>query len=232
MLQGQGSVLGSRAERLAAARAALSSVEARVGTTRQAGERPRLPLDDLLSGLLPEGLTRGSVISVDGSTSLMLALAATASREGSWTAVLGMPAVGVVAAARRGLDLARLVLVPHPGTQIVEAAGAAVDGMDITLVGARTALSEADRRRLASRARERGSVILAAGPWAGAHTTMTVERSAWRGLGAGEGRLRERDLSVAVAGRRSGAVRRMRLTLDADLTGMRAAATRVTEEVA
>ncbi len=232
MLESQGTALGSRAERLAAARAALSAVETRVGASRQAGDRARLPLDDLLSELLPDGLARGSVISVEGSTSLMLALAATASHQGSWTAILGMPAVGVVAAARRGFDLGRLVLVPHPGTQVVEAAGAAVDGMDVTLVGPRVALSEADRRRLASRARERGSVILAAGPWTGAHTTMTVERSAWRGLGAGEGRLRERDLSVAVAGRRSGAVRRVRLTLDADLTGMRTAAARVAEEVA
>lgn len=223
----------SQAERLAAARQALAAVESRVGTTREAGDRPRLPLAEVVRPLLPDGLARGMVVSVDGSTSLMLALAARASQEGSWTAVLGMPAVGVVAAARRGMDLARLVLVPHPGTHMVEAAGAAVDGMDITLVGPRAALSDADRRRLASRARERGSVIVAAGPWQGAHASLRVERSAWRGLGAGDGRLRERDLTVAVAGRRMGAVRRVRLVLDTDAAGWRAgAAARVTEEVA
>lgn len=234
MLKPQHDVVGgSRAERLAAARLALAAVETRVGTTREAGDSPRLPLTETLEPLLPEGLQRGTVASVEGSTSLMLALAAGASREGSWTAIVGMPAVGIVAAARRGIDLARLVLVPHPGSQAVEAAGACVDGMDVTLLGPRLALSDQDRRRLAARARERGSVILASGPWTGAHLTLAVERSAWRGLGAGEGRLRERDLTVAVAGRRSGAMRRVRVTLDADTTGMRmATGSRVAEEVA
>ncbi|MFV0287057.1 MAG: hypothetical protein ACK5IM_11865 [Demequina sp.] len=191
-----------------------------------------MPLAQVLSPLIPAGLARGSVVSVEGSTSLMVALAARASHEGSWSAIVGMPAVGVVAAARRGLDLSKLVLVPHPGTQVVEVAGACVDGMDVTLLGARLALSDADRRRLMSRARERGSVIIASGPWSGAHLRLVVEHSAWRGLGAGEGRLRERDLTVAVTSRREGATRRVRIVLDADTSGLRHGAARVAEEVA
>ncbi|WP_084040131.1 hypothetical protein [Demequina sp. NBRC 110053] len=206
----------SQAERLSRARAALAGVQARIGVDAHAGERPVLPLDQHLASLLPEGLRRGQVVAVTGATSLMLALAAQASREGSWTAAIGMPTVGVVAAARRGIDLSRLALIPHPGAQAAEAAGACVDGMDVVLLGERLALSEADRRRLASRARERGGVIIAAGEWTGAHVRLDVERSVWSGLGAGDGRLRERELTVAVSGRRQGGSRRVRVLLDVD----------------
>ncbi|MFW2514108.1 hypothetical protein ACNI3K_10055 [Demequina sp. SO4-13] len=205
----------SQQQRLSRARAALKGVETRIGAGRPAEDRPVLPLAPELESLLPEGLGRGQVISVTGATSLMLMLAADASAAGSWTAAIGMPTVGVVAAARRGIALERFALIPHPGAQAAQAVGACVDGMDVVLLGERLALSDADRRRLASRTKERGGLIVAAGEWPGAHVTLTVERSSWDGLGAGDGRLIERELTVAVGGRRQGAVRRVRLTLDA-----------------
>ncbi|MDN4479359.1 hypothetical protein [Demequina muriae] len=204
----------SQQRRLSRARAALKGVEARIGAPRTASDRPVLPLASELAPLLPEGLGRGQVVSVTGATSLMLALASAASAEGSWTAAIGMPTVGVVAAARRGIALERFALIPHPGAQAAQAVGACVDGMDVVLLGERLALSDADRRRLAARVKERGGLIIAAGEWPGAHVTLTVERSSWEGLGAGDGRLIERELTVAVSGRRQGAVRRVRLTLD------------------
>jgi len=143
-------------------------------------------------------------------------LVAEASREGSWTAMIGMPQVGVVAAARRGIELARLALIPHPGAQAPVVAGACVDGMDVVVLGPRLALADSDRRRLVARARERGAVLISAGPWAGAHATLAVEESRWSGLGAGDGRLRERELTVAVSSRAGGQVRRVLLTLDSD----------------
>jgi len=84
------------------------------------------------------------------------------------------------------------------------------------MLGPSLALSHADRRRLASRARERGSVIIAAEPWDGANVTLTVESSRWRGLGSGDGRLREREMTVVVAGRSQGSGRRVNITLDVD----------------
>lgn len=201
--------------RLAAARAALSAVESRMGADRKAAEGPALALDEALASVLPHGLRRGQVIAVEGSTSLLLALVARASREGAWAAMVGMPHVGVLAAARRGIDLDRLALIPHPGAQAAAALGACIDGMDVVMVGKGIALSDADRRRLAGRARERGCVMVAAGSWAGAQIQLTVERSRWRGLGAGEGRLRERDVTVAISGRSAGATRRVTVTLDA-----------------
>ena len=207
--------------RLDKARAALATVQTRVGTSRsvtgtECWEAPVLPLAPALSELLPTGLRRGQVVAVEGSTSLVLALVAEASREGSWTAMIGMPQVGVVAAARRGIELARLALVPHPGAQAPAVAGACIDGMDVVVFGPRLALSDADRRRLSARARERGGVIISAGPWTGAHVTLTVEGTSWSGLGAGDGRLRAREMAVAVSSRAGGQVRRVLLTLEAD----------------
>ena len=206
----------SQAQRLSRARAALKEVEARIGTGRPAWDRPMFPLAPELEQLLPEGLKRGQVVSVTGATSLMLALASRASAAGSWTAAIGMPTVGVVAAARRGIVLERFALIPHPGAQAVEAAGACVDGVDVVLLGERLALSDADRRRLAARAKERGSLIVAAGEWPGAHVNLVVERATWSGLGAGDGRLRARELTVAVTGRGRGGVRREQIVLDSD----------------
>lgn len=210
----------AREARIAAARAALTEVQARIGAEREGGERTPLPLAESLAELLPGGLRRGSVMSVAGSTSLVLALAGEASKAGSWVAIAGMPQVGIVAAARRGIDLGRLALVPHPGAQAATAAAACVDGMDLVVLGHGLALSDADRRRLGARARERGTVLLAAGPagataWQGSRVELVVESSHWSGLGAGDGRLRDRDMVVAVR-ERGRAVRRVTLRLDGE----------------
>lgn len=215
MAENQGAQPASALARLERARAALASVEARIGAQREGGEREPLPVAEPVSSLLPGGLKRGTVAVVSGSTSLLLALAAEASRAGSWLAVVGMPHVGVVAAARRGVDLGRLALVPHPGAQAAAAVAACVDGMDVVIVGRSLALAEADRRRIAARVRERGAVLLSADPWPGARLELSVEGMRWSGLGAGDGRLRDRDVIVAVR-ERSGAVRRMQVRLDGE----------------
>src|SRR5438874_3165256 len=79
-----------------------------------AGERV-LPVGEALRPLLPEGgLRRGSTIAVSRSTSLVLSLVADATVAGSWAAFVGMPWVGVVAAAESGIDLERVAFVPYP----------------------------------------------------------------------------------------------------------------------
>ena len=204
-------------QRLERARLALAAVQTRMGTSRDRWDSPTLPVASSLAEVLPLGLKRGQILAVQGSTSLVLALVAEASREGSWAAVIGVPQVGVVAAARRGIELARLALIPHPGAQAPAVAGACVDGMDVVVLGPRLVMSDADRRRLAARARERGTVIVSAGPWTGAHITMGVESARWSGLGAGDGRLRSRDVVLAVTSRAGGPTRRVALTLDEDV---------------
>ena len=80
-----------------------------------------LALPDALAPLFPGGgLRRGSTVVVQpgpapGATTLALALVASASQTGSWCAVVGLPALGLVMAAGLGVSLERLALVPDPG---------------------------------------------------------------------------------------------------------------------
>lgn len=165
-------------------------------------ERPPLPVPSALSGVLPEGLRRGAVTQVTGSAALVLEMLAhvetqrVALGDEPWTAVVGCPALGLVAAAEAGVSLDRLLLVPAPGVEAATVLAALVDGVDIVVVGD-VGLAEADRRRLVARARERGVAILAVHPWPGARAVLEVTGVRWRGIGAGEGRLRSRELHVA-----------------------------------
>lgn len=217
-------------DRVAFARRALAGAEGRMGVVRDAlviegqntdrYDQRTLAVVDEVAGLLPGGvLRRGSVVSVEGSTSLVLALIARASRDGSWAAIIGLPHIGVVAATRWGIDLSRLALVPHPGAEAATVAAASIDGMDIVVLGPRLALTDPDLRRLAARARERGVAIISASPHPGTHVAFRVIRSEWRGLGSGEGRLRERILTVTRSGRHLGAPDEITIVLDSDGAG-------------
>lgn len=201
---------GSAVDRAALARAVLGKAEERTGATRWVPAQVRavapsgarlLPVPPGLAGVLPAGaLDRGSTVVVHGSTSLTLGLLAEASRAGSWVALVGLPGVGVLAAAQLGLDLGRVVLVPAPGPDGPTVLAALLDGVDAVVVGD-VALSEGDRRRLSARARERGAVLLATGAWPGAHLVLTAEVTQWEGLGHGHGRLHSRRMTVRCAGR-------------------------------
>jgi hypothetical protein len=165
-------------------------------------DRPPLPVAGPLAHLLPEGaLHRGGTLVVSGSTSLVLALVARASREGSWVAVVGLPGVGVLAAQQSGVALDRLALVPRPGPDGPTVLAALIDGVDLVLVGAGVALADSDRRRLMARARERGAVLLSTVRWPGAQLVLTAEPAGWTGLGVGYGHLRSHRLTVTRSGR-------------------------------
>jgi hypothetical protein len=86
-----------------------SLVAIRAGVDRVIQMPP--PLCDMLPG---RGLRRGSTVAVRGSTSMLLAMAAAATRAGCWCAVVGMPNLGLVAADELNVDLERLALVPTP----------------------------------------------------------------------------------------------------------------------
>lgn len=177
----------------------------------------RLPVAPALEPLLPNGLRRGAVYSVraragapGGATSLALALAAEASAAGSWIAAVGVPSLGLVAAADLGVALERLVLVAPPAPAgWPEVVAALVDGFDIVILGGSRSgggrgLRAADARRVAARARERGTVLVTLGDTAGEQPDVHLEvvSSSWDGLGDGHGHLRARRTTVAAGGRR------------------------------
>ena len=136
-----------------------------------AGEQV-LPVLDALAPLFPEGgLRRGTVVAVQGgaSSSLALAVAAGPSAAGSWVGAVGLPSLGLLAAAEAGVALDRLVLVADPARgggrdDWPTVVATLVDGMDVVLVRLPRSLRTGDARRLQARVRERGAVLLVTGP--------------------------------------------------------------------
>ncbi|HWC42653.1 MAG TPA: hypothetical protein VHK02_11765 [Actinomycetota bacterium] len=173
-----------------------------------------LPVLPALQPLLPHpGLRRGTTVAVTRSTALALALVAGASAAGSWVAAVGLPDLGIVAAAETGIVLERLALVPTPGARAWPTVVAALlDAIDVVLVRSPPGLPDAQARRLIARARERGAVLVPLGPWPQpADLRLAVTRSTWHGIGQGHGHLHSRLAEVVATGR--GAATRERRTL-------------------
>jgi hypothetical protein len=184
----------------------LREIAGRVAPVALAGERV-LPVLPVLEGLFPrKGVQRGTVVSVS-STSLALAVAAAPSAEGSWTAIVGLPDVGGLAAAELGIDLARCALVPDPGPSWPTIVAALLDAIDVVVLRPPVARVRAsDARRLGARAKERGAVLVlvggVGGRWPeGPDVRLTVTSSRWTGLGDGHGALSSRRLDVTATGR-------------------------------
>jgi hypothetical protein len=171
---------------------------------------PALPVSPALSTVLPDGLRRGSTVAVTGSVSLLLAVLAAASAEGAWCAMVAMPPISAEAARDAGIELSRLPMVPCPGSEWVTVVGALLDAVDIVVARAPARLADGDIRRLAARARSRGTVFMpfltgrtrpGTTRWPHADVRVSAEGGSWSGIGLGYGRLRQRQLTVIVEGR-------------------------------
>src|SRR5262249_30046976 len=144
-----------------------------------------LPVAEALRPLFPGGgLRRGGTVALSttdhsrdalatGSTSLLFALLAGASAAGSWCAVVGLPRLGLVAAAEAGVAIDRLALVPNPGPEWASVVAALLDGVDIVVTATPGSVSPSVTGRLAARARQRGGVLIPVGArWPGADLTL------------------------------------------------------------
>jgi hypothetical protein len=221
---------GARSRR--ASRGVLDALATRVRPVSLARDQ-QLPVLPALAPLVPGGaLRRGTTVAVSsaapgaehaagprsaagpqaaghpgGATALALALAAGASRAGSWVAAVGLGSLGLVAAADYGVALRRLALVDDPEPRSWAAVVAAlVDGFDVVLVaaGPQARRRPADARRLAARVRERGAVLVAVGGDLPERSRLqlAVTAGAWEGLDAGGyGHLSRRRVTVAAGGR-------------------------------
>ena len=218
---------------------------------RRVGERARpvtlageqiLAVMAPLAPLFPEGgLRRGSTVTIDGgpgATSLALALGAAASAGGSWVAGAGLASLGLMAAAESGVALERMVVVQGPPDMWATVVAALLDAVDLVWARLPRRVSPGDARRLAARARERGSVLVALSPWAaggrarrpaGAGWPLpadvclsTAPSPVWTGpTGDGTGRLEARRLEVIATGRGASArERRVPLWLPASVGGI------------
>ncbi len=165
-----------------------------------------LPVLPVLSRLLQGGgLRRGCIVAVERSGLLCMTLAAGVSAAGGWCAVVGMPQLGVLAAADAGVDVDRLLLVPDPGSRWPQVVAALLEGCELVLLRPPARPSAQVARRLAAHARRSGGALVVAGGWEGANLSLRVTRSHWFGIGIGHGRLRGRRVQVVAGGRGGGA---------------------------
>lgn len=178
-----------------------------------------MPTHEAIADLLPGGgLREGAVYALSPSSALVMALLVGPSQAGSWCAVIGMPEFGVEAAEGMGIDLDRLVLVPHPGDAWLTVAAAIADAVGVVVVRPGRAASDSAVAKLAGRLRERGATLLVLGPWPQAEAMISVTDSHWSGLGDGHGLLSEREVTLTVTTKQAGRPRSGRLLLpDAEL---------------
>ena len=113
------------------------------------------------------------VLTLHGSTTLLLAALALRQGATGWCGVIGGDELGWCAAIEVGLDLNRVLTVPAPlldDASTLTVTSTLLDGVDTLLIGATIAegLRPQHRRRLLSRARERGHLILTPARWEGA----------------------------------------------------------------
>jgi hypothetical protein len=180
----------------------LSSLRHRDDVLAGEGMLPVLPaLRELLPG---GGLQRGSVVTSGDFGLLSLALVAGAVADGAWCAVVGVPTVGMRAAAEAGVDPNRVLLVAEPGPRWPQVVASLLDGFDVVLLRPPDQPSAQLRRKLEAAARRYGSALVVAGDWPGAQSRLLVTHSEWTGIGAGHGRLRARRAQVMATGRGAG----------------------------
>lgn len=113
------------------------------------------------------------VLTLRGSTTLLLAALALRQGATGWCGIIGGDELGWCAATEVGLDLNRVLTVPAPlldDASTLTITSTLLDGVDTLLIGAAIAegLRPQHRRRLLSRARERGHLILTPARWEGA----------------------------------------------------------------
>lgn len=192
-----------RVERIDEVRELQARIRAMQSTTLDSRALDTAPT---VAGLLPGGsLKTGVAYTIEGSTSLAMALMAGPSQAGAWCGVVGVPTFGTEAAKAAGIDLERLALAPYPGDQWLPVTAALADVLTVVLVRPPLPPSDGNVARLMARLRERGTTLIVLGQsdtsWPGAEARLLVRRSQWGGLGDGHGHLTSRELTVSVASR-------------------------------
>ncbi|MET0662503.1 MAG: hypothetical protein ABWZ42_05160 [Ilumatobacteraceae bacterium] len=199
-----------------------------------------VPVATELASLFTErALVRGRTLACAGpaATSTGMAVVAAAVAGGAWLAVVDVPTFGLDAASELGIALERVVAVsvtapaaddpsgangasgPSSCVQAswVEVMAAVVDGFDIVLARVPVDAAAGPVRRLATRVRQRGAVVILLGESGAMPCDGVIDSGGiiWAGLGDGFGSLRQRTVELHLAGRRVPGRRQCRVTLPA-----------------
>jgi hypothetical protein len=204
----------------------ISQSAGRLAATVLARERT-LPVAAAFRGVLPDdGLARGRTFACSGVAdwSIAFALASEAVGRGSWVAAIDVPALGAEAVAELGVTLDRLVRIDARSTASwAEVVAAAIDGFDL-VVASVPAGSASVVRRIQTRVKARGSVLVLVGESAAADVQLHTARPVWERAAGGDGHLRARRVRLEVAGRRMPQPRRVDLLLPGPAGGVEAVA--------
>jgi hypothetical protein len=176
------------------------------------------PVGDLLPG---GGLQRGTVTVVDGvagagATSVLMQLLAAVTAAGEWAALVDNDGVvGAIAAAEAGVVLDRLGVIRRvPRDQWAAVVAALIEGTALVVTVVPRGARATDARRLGARARERGTAVVAVGPWPGdAAMRVRAEGSQWHALSGPVAQLGARSVRVTADARRYGRARAVDLIL-------------------
>ena len=177
-----------------------------------------LPVPEEFLPLLPGGgLQRGWTVRVEGMASaraMAWALLGRVTTAGGWIAAVDVPGVSLAAAREVGVAIERVLVVTCPDPAAWSASiGALIGSVDVIVFGSpRHRVVPSEHRRMSSRARERGSVLMElSDSTATRHRaqlqydlSLVVQPVGWHGLGNGHGCLQARSVDVEVSGRRIG----------------------------
>ena len=182
-----------------------------------------LPVHPVLAplfGVAPgdPGLVRGHTVVCSGSAAMSCALAVMAAptQVGSWAGVVGLPSVGVGAAAELGVALSRTVFVAGTSSSSSSSASsdmaavisALVDGVEVLVLSRQVVASVSGgvMRTLHTRLQSRGGVLVLVGDpgSVSADVRLVATTTMWDGVGAGNGHLQRRRVSIELAARRRG----------------------------
>ncbi len=193
----------------------------RVAPVMLAGDQ-LLSVPDVFHTLLPGGgIQRGWTTRVDGSASaraLAWALLGEATTAGRWVAAVNVSGISLAAASELGVAVERVLVVQNVTAEVWSSAiGALIGAVDAVVFGSPThRVRPSDHRQMASRCRERGTVLMELAPDSVARSgrfgslgqlqydlSFQVDPSDWVGLGQGHGHLQSRVAKVSVGGRRA-----------------------------
>ncbi|MEU4316090.1 hypothetical protein [Nocardia sp. NPDC024068] len=163
--------------------------------------REILPVPPALAPLLPDhGLVKGTVVAYTGAGSLLAGLLAAVTGPGGHAAAVGLPRLGLLAAAEMGARLDRLAVVADAGHDPAEVAAVLLDGMELVVLGLGGAAVPPSRARvLAARARGKGATLLVTdGSWPAPDLRLESRVAGYTGLGTGSGRIRSISLDIEV----------------------------------
>lgn len=160
-----------------------------------------IPVMEPLAGLLPGGgLARRAVTDLADCPALIVELISHATAGGGHVAVVGWPELSLAGVAGAG-RLENIVVVPDPGTDALEVVAVLVDGLDLVVARWPTPfeLPPTRTRPLLGRVRSGTAALVLVGVrLAGAVARIDARVTAYRGIGAGRGRIRGVDVEVRV----------------------------------